>query len=439
MELKAGAAVRDITPGDSQFLFGYPHVERYSTGVKNPLLSSALYLDNGHNNMMFISNDIIFIDKELSRRARERISLSTGVERESIMISATHTHSGPITVNYLSNLEDPIVPKADPAYLAVLEDGIVEAGIEAWKNVKPASAGLAVADGKGVGTNRRDPDGPADPEIPVLLVKDEVSSEYIACMLVYSMHPTVLHEDSTLVSGDFPSFTREYLQQNILGKNCPVLYNTGPEGNQSPRHVTSANTFAEAERLGIMLAKRVEKVIGKIEYSSSLVLGVQQGFINPPLRRMVSLSSAERHLVESVKRLKNLQESGASSREVRTAECDWFGTEETVTIARMADKGLLEKYAAGCLPAEVQVFKVGDWYFAAWPGEVFVEYALAAKKKHKNIFIINLANGEFQGYIVTPEAAAEGGYEASNALFEPETGGMLVEETLRLLEKTKQS
>ena len=35
--LHAGAAVADITPAGSQFLFGYPHVNRYSTGVNDPL------------------------------------------------------------------------------------------------------------------------------------------------------------------------------------------------------------------------------------------------------------------------------------------------------------------------------------------------------------------------------------------------------------------
>ena len=67
------------------------------------------------------------------------------------------------------------------------------------------------------------------------------------------MHPTVLHEDSTLVSGDFPAMTRQYLQEHVLGADCPVLYHTGPSGNQSPRHVTRANTFDEAERLGGLL------------------------------------------------------------------------------------------------------------------------------------------------------------------------------------------
>ena len=59
----------------------------------------------------------------------------------------------------------------------------------------------------------------------------------IACMVAYAMHPTVLHEDSTLISGDFPHFTRAFLQGGVLPAGCPMLFHSGASGNQSPRHV----------------------------------------------------------------------------------------------------------------------------------------------------------------------------------------------------------
>ena len=63
--LKAGAAQVDISPKDSQFLCGYPHVERYSTGLHDPLMSSALYLNEGKMEVLFIANDIVFISKDI--------------------------------------------------------------------------------------------------------------------------------------------------------------------------------------------------------------------------------------------------------------------------------------------------------------------------------------------------------------------------------------
>jgi neutral ceramidase len=431
--LKAGAAAVDITPLDSQFLYGYPYVERYSTGVHDPLFSSALYLSNGQAQVMFIANDIIFVGKDLALRARQRIAEVTGVPVDCIMVTATHTHSGPTTVDYISCEDDPVVPKADRKYLRFFEDRIVDAGVEAYRQARPAQLGLAVADGAGVGTNRRDPSGPADPQVPVLVVKAAEGDELIACMVVYSMHPTVLHEDSKLVSGDFPGMTRLYLQRHVLGADCPVLYHTGPEGNQSPRHVTEGNTFAEAKRLGDMLGRAIAEVIPAIEYTSSVSLECCRRLIDLPKRTLPSVVEAEAKRQRAQEKLDYLRRTNAPRQETRTAECDWFGAEETFTLAKAADDGRVGVAYASCLLAEVQILKVGPWSFVGWPGEVFVEYALAVKRQHKDTFVINLANGELQGYIVTEEAALEGGYEASQALFGPESGNVLVETTLLML------
>ena len=81
----------------------------------------------------------------------------------------------------------------------------------------------------------------------------------------------------------------------------------------------------------------------------------------------------------------------------------------------------------------MQALQVGQWWFVGWPGEIFVEHALAVKAAVKDTFVISLANGELQGYVVTEDAAREGGYEASNAIFAPAAGRKLVETTLALL------
>jgi hypothetical protein len=70
------------------------------------------------------------------------------------------------------------------------------------------------------------------------------------------------------------------------------------------------------------------------------------------------------------------------------------------------------------------------------PGECFTEYSLAIKKAAKlRTFVVSLVNGELQGYIVTPEAFAAGGYEATNAVFAAESGEIMVDEVLALVGK----
>ena len=433
--LLGGAAQFEITPDKSMFLFGYPHVKRYSTGVHDPLYSSALYLTDGMTQIMFITNDVIFISKAIAARARKRIEEKTGTPASNIMIGATHTHSGPITVDYLSNEADSEVPKADSDYIRFLEDQIVAAASGAHQSAAPVRIGLSIADDVGVGTNRRDPAGVADHDVPVLMVKSAQDNSNIACMLVCSMHPTVLHEDSTLVSADFPGMARHYLQERILGNQCQVLHHTGPAGNQSPRHVTKANTFAEAERLGHILGKAVAEAIDRIEYNDYAEITSRQTTIDLPKREFPSAREAQADLDKSIKRLSDLRKTGAASQDIRTAECDWFGAEETLTLAKAWQDGRIESAYEDCLPAEIQIISIGPWNFIGWQGECFTDFALEVKKQCKDTFVVSLANGELQGYIVTKEAAEEGGYEASNALFSYESGNLLVDNTVQLLKK----
>ena len=109
--LIAGAATADITPDDSQFLFGYPHVRRYSTGVHDPLLSSALFLSDGKTPLLLVANDVIYVSRKTARRVRDRIAKETGIPAANMMITATHTHSGPLTADTLSNEGDAAVPQ----------------------------------------------------------------------------------------------------------------------------------------------------------------------------------------------------------------------------------------------------------------------------------------------------------------------------------------
>jgi hypothetical protein len=267
----------------------------------------------------------------------------------------------------------------------------------------------------------------------VLVVRERQSDRAIAVMLVYSMHPTVLREDSSVVSADFPGMARRYLQRSVFGADIPVLHHTGPAGNQSPRHVIADTTVAEAERLGEMLGRAVEAALSGLAFHDVLPIASAQSLLDLPTRGMPPLDAAERSLAQAADHLGRLRTSGAPWQIVRKAEVDWFGAAETVTLSRAALDGRLQATAAACLPAEVQVVTVGPWAFAAWPGELFVEYGLAAKRERPGLYVISLANGELQGYIATAQAVEEGGYEATNCLFAPETGQLFVEETLRLL------
>lgn len=434
--LKSGASTVDVTPERAMFLHGYPHVARTSTGTHDPLLASALLIERGNESFLFISVDVLFVSKALTAEARKAIALATGMDPALILIAATHTHSGPVTVNYLSNEADTAVPPADPSYLRQLQDKIVRAGIEASRTRRPAEIAIVHANATGIGTCRHDPDGPSDLGVPVLIARDATSGTAIGAMMICAMHPTVLHEDSTLYSGDFPAMARQYLQARSL--DCPIIYLTGASGDQSPRHVTRANTFEEARRLGEILGKAVESVLEGAAYSSDLALRTARAFVDLPRRAAPTVEIAERNLQDAHTRLNALRGPHASRADIRSAECDWFGAEETLAIARAAEQGRLDAALESCLPAEIQVFRIGPHAFVGWPGEFFVQFALDVKGAFPEASIATLANGDLQGYVVTQQAIDHNWYEAGNALLQsPDAGRIVVEKTIELLSSPK--
>ena len=433
--LRAGAATVDITPAGSVFLYGYPHVPRSSSGVHDPLECAAFYLESGEGRALFVAVDLIWVGKALVEAARLRIHERTGLAEEVILISATHTHSGPVTADLVSNAADPVVTPADPVYLARCVDQIGLAAERAVKESQLAEIGLAVARVEGVGTNRHDPSGPTDPDVPVLIAREVKTRRPIGCLLVYGMHPTVLHEDSTLISGDFPYFTRRFLRGGTLPPDCPIVYHQGAAGNQSPRHVTRSNTFSEAQRLGELLGRAVAEAVARIDYRSSVEIICRRENLELEPRPVPTVPVAEKLLAAALERQEELRVQGAARQEVRTAECDCFGAEETLELARAASDGRLASSRALCQPAEVQLIAIGPWRFIGWPGEFFVEYALEVKRHWPTSSVITLANGDLQGYIVTEAAAEQGVYESGNAVFSPANGRRFVAATLALLRK----
>ncbi|MCD6597494.1 MAG: neutral/alkaline non-lysosomal ceramidase N-terminal domain-containing protein, partial [Bacteroidales bacterium] len=263
-KLHAGAAIIDVTPQKPMFLHGYPHVERISKGVHDPLFASALIIDNGITQIGFCAVDVVFISNEITEKVRRRVKNETGIAKQNLMISASHTHSGPVIFSDI--FYDPVVPEADPEYISYLVEKLVYVFLEAFNNKKECKIAITIADGSGVGGNRRSKTDAVDSEVPVVVLKDIATDKVFALSTIYCMHPTILHEDSKLYSADFPGYTREYIKKE-LGEEVILLYHTGPSGNQSPRHFIKSNTFDEAERLGFKLGEQIINSVLKLDDS----------------------------------------------------------------------------------------------------------------------------------------------------------------------------
>lgn len=433
-KLFAGVAIVDVTPQKPMFLHGYPHVERTSEGTHDPLYASALILENGKSQIGFCAVDVIFISKKITMQVREQVEKATGLKGENLMISASHTHSGPVIVTDI--FYDPVVPEADPEYIKYLVYKIAEVFIEAFKNKRRCKIAITSADSTGVGGNRHSISGAIDPEVPIVVLKDFNSGDIFGLSIIHCMHPTVLHEDSKLFSADFPGYTRKFLNEK-LGKDIVLLYQTGPSGNQSPRHFIDSNTFEEAERLGFILGKRITDSVlqlKEVDFHDWSTLQIRQSNLDLPRKKFMSLEDAEKKVAFVKNKLDTMRIKGEPATEIRTVECDWFGAEENLKLTKMWVNGDLEKVYDSILPAEINSISIGEFHFVFLPGELFVEYSLGIKEKSPDkIFVNTMCNGVLAGYIVTEKAEKEGGYEASNSIFSAEGGKLIMEKVYEML------
>lgn len=434
--LRAGAAWRDISPVKPVALYGYPHVERISTGIHDPLLATVLVLGNGRQTVVMASLDLLMIEPPFARELRRAVADALAIPEAGVLIGCTHTHSGPVTSRLVAWSGDATIPDPDDAYLEFVKRQTVAAAVAAAETATPAELQWTRADATGVGGNRLSRDGLTDTECGILAVRDAQTRAMRAVSLIYGMHPTVLHEDSTLVSSDFPHFTRLHLKE-CLGEAVTVLYHTAPAGNQSPRYYVSGQTFAEAERLGRKLGAAVAGALHGLaadQWTSNPCLNAALREVELPRRALSPLADARLLLDEYRSTYERLKAAGAPRPEVRTAECAVFGAEGMVGLAEAAARGEIDRLLSRYAPIEVQWLRIGEANVVGLPGECFVEYSLAIKRgAGARTFVISLVNGELQGYIVTPEVLAAGGYEATNAVFAPEAGMVLVKAAVNLV------
>lgn len=438
MTLLAGSAVRDISPAKPVSLFGYPHVQRISTGIHDPLLASVLWLDNAGQRLIMIALDLLFLDPPAARAIRRRVAAASKIPDANVFISCSHTHSGPVTSRLLSWRNDPAVPLPDPAYFTWIGDQMVEASLVAAATAVPSELAWTGANAAGVGGNRLVADGVTDPECGILTIRNSQTKNIFAISLIYGMHPTVLHEDSTLISSDFPHYARLHLRETF-GDGVTMLYHTAPCGNQSPRRFVDGQTFAEAERLGRKLgivAAGALHNISEHDWCAGPRLEATLAPVILPRRPLLPLADASKQLAKYRGAYERLKTEQAPLPEIRTAECAVFGAEGAVALAEAETRGEIEQTLKNYTPVEVQVLRIGEVDVVGLPGECFADYALAIKRSARTrTFVVSLVNGELQGYIVTPEASATGGYEATNAVFAPEAGAMLVRTALTLVDR----
>jgi hypothetical protein len=275
-DLRAGVATVDVTP--SAFLPMYGYANRKcgpANGVHDPLMAKAVVLESGPVRVAIVSLDLgSFVGARFVADLKQTFNL------DAVLISTTHTHSGPQFVPSSSAPTSALGPTdtGGAAYLADLQGKVVEL-------VRRASASMFAArlhTGRGeiaLGYNRllprehgrsralfdnleRRPLGPLDSEFQVLEVRDAAADAPRAVLVHYGVHSVVLGPTNCKYSADFPGAMQAAIEKAVPG--AQAMYIQGGAGDVNPifqgRTGQEKEDFALVARLGELLAGEVLKV-----------------------------------------------------------------------------------------------------------------------------------------------------------------------------------
>jgi neutral ceramidase len=432
--LRIGTAEVVITPPTGIPMAGY-YATRLSTGVHDDLHAKALYLSSGDQQAAIVACDLVGIPPSVIEEARVLIEAATGIPARNVMISATHSHTGPLIPDggaragaYGGGLE------IARQYRDSLPAKIAESVRLAARAAAPARASFGKGREDGVSFNRRfflkdgtvgwnpgklnpnivKPAGPIDPELPVVLF-ESLAGEALATYINFAMHLDTV--GGLQASADYP-FTVSDILRKVKGPGMLTLFTIGAAGNINHIDVGTKvpqQGHQEAARIGAILAGEIVKTYARLAPVTDTTLRISS--------RTVALDPARLQPGDE-------ERAAAFARQLDAGETVKFL--DTVFTFKVLDTAARRGKP---LDAEVQLITLGSQIaWLALPGEIFTELGAAIKQASPfpMTVVAELAHGPVT-YFPNEAAFSQGNYEVVTSRAAPGSGERLIAAAKELL------
>jgi neutral ceramidase len=434
-DVRAGWASEIITPDLGCPLAGFDARKGVATAVHDDLFSRALVLDDGATVVALVSVEVLGVSRPFADRVRREIERRTGIPARNIVLSATHTHCAPVTLNHFFNQGQPL----DELYLDRLAAGITNGVVRAYELRRPRRIRTGLVSVEGIAVNRRTESGLPIDDTAGVIALEELDGSVGAIAVFYACHTTTLGPDTLEITADFPYYTTQRLKE-MVGSDIEAMYFNGAEGDLSVGHksdlsavgiIAPNRTFKRAEELGNRLADFVYAGLPGLSNEHGN-LAVEATVARLPLKSYASLAEMQALREQAAEAMRHAELAGASNRDLIMAKQRSLFSRIEEYYALLSD-GLPHPKL---LEAELTAVRIGDTVILSFPGEVFVGISLEIRQRspfYKTLFA-GLAN-DYIGYVPTREANAALGYEVIASRVTPEAAGVLIDSALELLER----
>ena len=267
--IQVGVASVDITPPVGAVLVGYR--DRVSTSLGHRLRAEALVVGSGRARWALVTADLLGFSRAVALPVRRAIARRSGIAVGHVLLTATHTHSGPDAISsrgsaawrrrLIGRLAGLVAEAARCAAPATLETASCRA--PAWLHNRR----VRQADGS-VRNDWRDPQrrhtGHVDDLVQLLAVR-RPDGRLAALLVSFGCHPVTLGPQSLAISADYVGHLKDALERRGVGT---ALFAIGGHGDinppecirKSPRH---------ARRMGNALARLVATALPGLRAAAS--------------------------------------------------------------------------------------------------------------------------------------------------------------------------
>jgi hypothetical protein len=405
-KMNVGISQTDITPKPGVELSGFAARTQPSTGVLDPLFAKALYLADAGEQVLWIHCDLVGFDREIVLAFRDWARERFGLDAGQVMLSATHTHSGPCTIHLHE------CGSYDPAYVVLLQGRLREAAEAALGQTEECEV-VATEGHLDLAVDRRQQASKhTDPRVAALGFRRN-DGTFKAVLVNYPIHAVALGSSNRQISADMPGQAALRLSRLLWG-NPVVLVTNGAFGNLNP---PAENVpFAQIEAWGGQIADAVAVRIAQTPPTPGPLFRVATRIFPLPLD-VLDVAGIEAFARKALLDKKSLADWGDKYR--RTVE-QW---RSTLVAAAQAGRVIDHR------EAELFAVRLGDVILLGANAEVFSEFTdwLRVDTARK-VYVVGYANGDM-GYLPTQAAYGEGGYEVEVAHlfyggFRPKAGGL---------------
>jgi hypothetical protein len=255
--LFAGAAARVITPDPADgpvYLAGF-QANRPATAVHDDLYARALALrmagreqdPSGPACFVMVVCDLIGVLHRDVLAIRQEAQ-HRGLDPRGLVVSSTHTHSGPDTIGLWgpSRLRSGVAPR----YLAFVRQQVVDAALDAVANLEPAHLRVGATQSERWLRNGRQPEI-VDRELSVLQAQTP-QGEPIFTLVNLACHPEVMFGQNTAITADYAGALCREVERQAGGLALFASADIG--GMMTPDVADHGRSFETVEAMGSDLA-----------------------------------------------------------------------------------------------------------------------------------------------------------------------------------------